>query len=351
MKKNKLRFYIYTLILFLITQFSCDNNISNQKIFVKSNILNGQLKNNDTLILQVNIEKGLTFKIKTNMKLISISPVKKDISESSKYYFILENLTLGKKELFIDKHKHEKIKFTILSSKVPEIFDYKILNEFSRSKNNYTQGFEFFNDTLYESLGQYGMSKLIKVDYKNGQYLNEISLPSNQFAEGLTILNNKIIQLTWKEKIGLIYDLKTFKKISSFSYNNSKEGWGICNDGIKLYKSDGTEKIWILDPNNNYNEENYIEIYTNKNKVVGLNELEWAEGKIYANRYLFDGIAIINPKNGAIDGVINLSNLREKVTQHDKLDVINGIAYHPKRKSFFVTGKMWDKVFEIKILK
>ena len=128
---------------------------------------------------------------------------------------------------------------------------------------------EFFNDTLYESLGQYGKSKLIKVDYKNGQYLNEISLPSNQFAEGLTIINNKIIQLTWKEKIGLVYDLKTFKKISSFDYYNSKEGWGLCNDGIKLYKSDGTEKIWILNPKKNYSEENYIEIYTNKNKVVG----------------------------------------------------------------------------------
>ncbi len=346
-----MRFYIPTIIYFLITLFSCDNNISNPKIFIKSNIVNGQLKNNDTLILNINSNKNLSFKIKTNMKLITIMPVKKDISTSSKYSFILENLTLGKKELFIENHQHEKIKFTIFSGKVPEIFDYEILNEFSRSKSNYTQGFEFFNDTLYESLGQYGRSKLIKVDYKNGKYLNEISLPSNQFAEGLTIINNKIVQLTWKEKIGLIYDLKTFEKISSFNYNKSKEGWGICNDGIKLYKSDGTEKIWILNPNKNYSEENYIEIYTNKNKVVGLNELEWAEGKIYANRYLFEGIAIINPKNGAIEGVINLSNLKEKVTQHEKLDVINGIAYHPKRKSFFVTGKMWDKVFEIKILK
>ena len=345
-----MRFYIHTLIFLLITQFSCDNNISNEKLFVKSNILNGQLKNNDTLVLLVNSDKNLTFKIKTNMKLISIIPYKKDISDSSKYFFILDSLTLGKKELFIDNYQHEKIKFTILSSKVPKIFDYEILNEFNRGKNNYTQGFEFFNDTLYESLGQYGQSKLIKVDYKNGKYLNEISLPSNQFAEGLTILNNKIVQLTWKEKIGLVYDLKTFKKISSFNYNNSKEGWGVCNDGKKLYKSDGTEKIWVLNPNKNYSEENYIEIYTNKNKVVGLNELEWAEGKIYANRYLFEGIAIINPVNGAIEGVINLSNLKKKVTQHDKLDVINGIAYHSIRKSFFVTGKMWDKVFEIKIL-
>ena len=108
-------------------------------------------------------------------------------------------------------------------------------------------------------------------------------------------------------------------------------------------------KIWVLNPNKTILED-YIEFIPTK-KVVGLNELEWAECKIYANRYLFEGIAIINPKNGAIEGVINLSSLKEKVTQHEKLDVINGIAYHPKRKSFFVTGKMWDKVFEIKILK
>ena len=206
-----MRFYIPILIFFSITLFSCDNNRNNQKIFVESNIVNGQLKNNDTLILRVNSDSDLTFKIKTNMKLISIMPVKKDISESSKYHFTLENLTLGNKEIFIENHQHEKIKFTILNSEVPEIFDYEIINEFSRGKTNYTQGLEFFNDTLYESLGQYGRSKLIKVDYKNGQYLKEILLPTNQFAEGLTILNNKIIQLTWKEKIGLVYDLKTDK--------------------------------------------------------------------------------------------------------------------------------------------
>ena len=106
----------------------------------------------------------------------------------------------------------KKLSLLFSSSKVPKIFDYKILNEFSRSKSNYTQGLEFFNDTLYESLGQYGKSKLIKVDYENGQYLKEVSLPSNQFAEGLTILNNKIVQLTWKEKIDLFMILKLLKK-------------------------------------------------------------------------------------------------------------------------------------------
>ena len=140
------------------------------------------------------------------------------------------------------------------------------------------------------------------------ELVKEIKLPSEYFAEGITILNDKIFQLTWKEKVGFVYDIDNFNRIDSFEYKNSIEGWGICNDGNKLYKSDGTDKIWILNPENQ-KEESYIEIYTNKNKVVGLNELEWIDGKIYANRYLFDGIAIINPKNGAIEGVINLSSI------------------------------------------
>ena len=163
-------------------------------------------------------------------------------------------------------------------------------------------------------------------------------------------MNNKIYQLTWKEKIGFVYDVNTFDQINSFEYNKSLEGWGICNDGSKLYKSDGTEKIWLLDPDNQ-KEDGFIEIYTNKNKVVGLNELEWVNGKIFANRYLFDGIAIINPNNGGIEAVINLSSLKNMVTKHEKLDVINGIAYNVKRNSIFVTGKMWDKIFEIRIKK
>ena len=211
-------------------------------------------------------------------------------------------------------------------------------------------GTRIYNDTLYESLGQYGKSKLVKVDYRNGNILKEYKLRSNFFAEGITVLNNKIYQLTWKEKIGFVYDVNTFDQINSFEYNKSLEGWGICNDGSKLYKSDGTEKIWLLDPDNQ-KEDGFIEIYTNKNKVVGLNELEWVNGKIFANRYLFDGIAIINPNNGGIEAVINLSSLKNMVTKHEKLDVINGIAYNEKRNSIFVTGKMWDKIFEIRIKK
>ncbi len=349
MKKSR-RLIIFLFLLSVLQLESCDENSESDNISVSTNITDKKIQLNDTLkIILSKSLKNLVFEIKTNNQIKKITPIDLNIENSNQYNFLLNNLTLGKKELIIKSvNTEKKVNFTLLNNIAPKVYDYEIINEFPRSMNSYTQGLEFYNDTLYESLGRYGQSKLVKVEFRTGKKLKEINLASEYFAEGITILDNKIFQLTWKEKVGFVYDIDNFNKITSFEYKNSLEGWGICNNGIKLYKSDGTEKIWLLDPEN-LKEEDYIEVYTNKNKVVGLNELEWINGKIYANRYLFDGIAIINPENGAIEGVINLSTLKNKVTQHENLDVINGIAYNKKRNSIFVTGKMWDKLFEIRI--
>ena len=345
---NKLLIFLFLLNLSLLE--SCEENSEWDDISISSNLIDKKIKIDDTLKIKLSkSSKNLVFEIKSNNQIKKISPLDLSFENNNQYNFLLNNLTLGKKELIIKSiDGKKKVNFTLLNNVAPKIYNYEIINEFSRSKNSYTQGLEFYNDTLYESLGRYGQSKLVKVEFNTGKKLKEIKLPSEYFAEGITILNDKIFQLTWKEKVGFVYDIDNFNRINTFEYKNSIEGWGICNDGNKLYKSDGTDKIWILNPENQ-KEESYIEIYTNKNKVVGLNELEWIDGKIYANRYLFDGIAIINPKNGAIEGVINLSSLKSRVTQHEKLDVINGIAYNKKRNSIFVTGKMWDKLFEIRI--
>ena len=348
--KNSNKLLIFLFLLNLLLLESCGENSEWDDISISSNLTDKKIKKDDTLKIKLSeSSKNLVFEIKSNNQIKKISPLDLSFENNNQYNFLLNNLTLGKKELIIKSSNGEKkVNFTLLNNVAPKIYNYEIINEFSRSKNSYTQGLEFYNDTLYESLGRYGQSKLVKVEFNTGKKLKEIKLPSEYFAEGITILNDKIFQLTWKEKVGFVYDIDNFNRINSFEYKNSIEGWGICNDGNKLYKSDGTDKIWILNPENQ-KEESYIEIYTNKNKVVGLNELEWIDGKIYANRYLFDGIAIINPKNGAIEGVINLSSLKSRVTQHEKLDVINGIAYNKKRNSIFVTGKMWDKLFEIRI--
>ena len=230
------------------------------------------------------------------------------------------------------------------------MYSYKIINEYPHDIRSYTQGLEFHNGELYESTGQYRESKLRKVNYKTAEVLNNINLEAQYFGEGLTILNDKIYQLTWQEQIGFIYDVNTFKKTSSFKYGQSKEGWGLCNNGFQIYKSDGTEHIWLLDTNT-LAEKEKLQVYTNKGKVGSLNELEWINGKIYANIYQRNGVVIINPDNGAVEGVIDFSPLRKLVKQHQGLDVLNGIAYNPDTNTIFVTGKRWDKLFEVEVIK
>lgn len=242
----------------------------------------------------------------------------------------------------------------VLAENAPEIYTYEIVNEYPHDNRAYTQGLEFHNDTLYEGTGKQGRSFLRKVDFKTGRSLAQIDLDKSIFGEGITILNGKIYQLSWQSGIGFIYDLKSFKKIDTFQYGESKEGWGLTNDGSKIYKSDGTEKIWLLDPET-LKEEGHIEIVTNKSIFNNANELEYVDGKIYANVYRKPSVMIIDAQSGAIEGVVNFGGLSAKVTKgenwSDTDNVLNGIAYHPKRKTFFVTGKDWDKMFEVNIIK
>ncbi|MGI9553178.1 MAG: glutaminyl-peptide cyclotransferase [Aurantibacter sp.] len=242
----------------------------------------------------------------------------------------------------------------VLSENAPEVYTYEIVNTYPHDTGAYTQGLEFHNDTLYEGTGKRGRSFLRKFDYKTGKVLDQVDLDDTFFGEGITILNDRIYQLTWRGKTGFIYDLKEFKKVDSFQYGESTEGWGLCNDGEKIYKSDGTEKIWFLNPNTLV-EEGFIEIVTNKSVFNKANELEYVNGKIYANVYQRPSVMIIDAQSGAIEGVINFGGLDKKVTKSANWsatdNVLNGIAYHPTRKTFFVTGKDWDKLFEVTISK
>ncbi|WP_040253809.1 glutaminyl-peptide cyclotransferase [Psychroserpens mesophilus] len=247
-----------------------------------------------------------------------------------------------------DSKEDVSTKITILNNQLPKIYGYEIVNIYPHDITSYTQGLEFHNGELYESTGQYGESKVRKVDYKTGQVLKNVDLAQQYFGEGLTILDDRVYQLTWRENTGFVYHVDTFEKMSSFKYGQSKEGWGICNDGTTLYKSDGTENIWLLN-SETLAEASKLQVYTNKGKIIGLNEMEWINGKIYANRYQKNGVAIINPENGAVEGVIDFSPLRKLVTQHQGLDVLNGIAYNSETKTIFVTGKRWDKLFEVEV--
>ena len=339
-------FKALSILIFMIFMFSCgSNNNQNQSNFkITTNAKNKPISNDQ--ILKLSLENPKKLPIDSIVYRYQGNFVPNEVN--------LTNFKLGEQIIeatVYHQGSQETVSqtVTILNDKAPKVYTYKIINEYPHDITSYTQGLEFFNGELYESTGQNGESKLMKVDYKTGKHLKQIDLDRAYFGEGLTILNDKIYQLTWQKGVGFIYDLNTFEKLSSFKYGNSKEGWGICNDGTILYKSDGTENIWILDPEN-LTEQDHIQVYTNKSKIVGINELEWIAGKIYANRYQKNGVAIINPKNGAIEGVIDFSPLKGLVTQHPKLDVLNGIAFNPETKTLFVTGKRWDKLFEVEII-
>lgn len=240
---------------------------------------------------------------------------------------------------------------TLLAEAPPKLFTYELVNTYPHDRTAYTQGLEFDGELLYESTGLNGKSSLRTVEFKTGKILENKPLDNAFFGEGLTILQDRIVQLTWKAQKGLVYDKASLNMQKSFPYGESKEGWGLCNDGNTLYKSDGTQNIWKLNPEE-YNELGRIQVMTHKSALKNINELEWVNGKIYANTYQFqkDVVVIINPESGAVEGVVDFSGLKEKVTQHPELNVLNGIAYHKKRQTFFVTGKNWDKLFEVKIV-
>lgn len=277
-------------------------------------------------------------------------------TDTSPYTLDLSDKRLGKRQLtavLFSEGATDSIHktLTVLAPKGPQLYSYELLNTYPHNTGSYTQGLEFHEGTLYESVGEYGESALLKVNYETGEILKKIKLDDKYFAEGLTIINDRLLQLTWREGLGFIYDLDDFSKQGEFAYNESKEGWGLCNDGEQIYKSDGSTKIWTLNPEN-LTETDYIEVVDNKAVRSKYNELEWVNGKIYGNTYQNDGISIIDPKTGAIEAVIDLRNLKKQIQKglNEQDEVLNGIAYNPERNSLFVTGKHWNKLFEIKVL-
>ena len=241
-----------------------------------------------------------------------------------------------------------KKKIKVLAANPPVIYTYEVVATYPHDMKAYTQGLEFDGDILYESTGKKGKSSLRKVDYRSGEVLERIDLDRTYFGEGLTLWEDNIIQLTWQSGQGFIYAKDPLRQSGSFQYGASKEGWGLCHDDEKIFKSDGTEKIWFLDPKT-LSEMGYLEIVTNTSIFNKANELEYVDGIIYANVWQKESMMLINARTGAIEGVVNFAGLKSKVKQHPELDVFNGIAYHKERQTFFVTGKNWDTLFEVRI--
>lgn len=235
----------------------------------------------------------------------------------------------------------------VFSGIEPKLLNYTVVRTFPHDTASFTEGLEFYKDTLLESTGQNGKSYIRKVDLATGKAFRQTDLERQYFGEGITVINGELFQLTWQSNVGFIYDPGNFKRTKTFSYDKKIEGWGMTNDGNVIFQSDGTEKIWTMDPKTQKMLD-YVNVYTTSQKIKAVNELEYVDGKIYGNIWQKDAIAVIDPKTGAVEAVLNLVNLRKDL-KNPASEVLNGIAYNAKTKTFFVTGKNWDKLFEIRV--
>jgi glutamine cyclotransferase len=231
-------------------------------------------------------------------------------------------------------------------------YTYQVVNTFPHDPRAFTQGLLFHDGKLLESTGLYGQSSLREVDLATGAVLRQWLVPGQFFAEGLALLDGKLYQLTWKEQKVFVYDLntdpKTFRKVGEFSYTN--EGWGLATDGHWLIMSDGSSTLRFLNPAT-FAVDHKIQVLKDGAPQERLNELEYVKGEIYANIWMTDWVARIDPATGRVIGMIDFSFLLPAADRKTTTDVLNGIAYDPAADRLFVTGKNWPKLFEVRLKK
>jgi len=236
----------------------------------------------------------------------------------------------------------------ILPQDIP-VYTYRVVNTYPHDPDAFTQGLVFEDGVLYEGTGLRGRSTLRKVDLETGEVLKSCNLPEEYFGEGIAVFGDRISQLTWQAKTGFVYDKESFDLLQTFSYPT--EGWGLTHDGEHLIMSDGTTTLHFLDPLT-YVETGRIQVIESivSSYVPRLNELEYVNGEVYANDWLTDRIARIDPANGQVVGWIDLTGLLGPEDRSRTVDVLNGIAYDAEGDRLFVTGKLWPKIFEIELI-
>lgn len=329
--------------------------------------------------ITISPEAGTSYKSGDNVKVsLNLSGAKVDSvvylldsarvtsrKDSSALTIKTDTMRLGNKlitaKVYSDGQAQEvSTNIVLLAAKAPEELTYKVVKVFPHDTSCYTEGLVYQDGYLYESGGGYakptngdpadGQSSLRKVDLNTGKVLQKVMVDPSIFGEGISIVGDKIIQLTWKSKIGYIYDKNTFKLLNTFPNNIGAEGWGMCFDGSKLYMDDSTNRIWFISKDK-WQTTGYIDVYDDKKPIDQINELEYIDGKIYANVYETDNIIVIDPKTGAVLQRINLASLYPEDKRAPNANVLNGIAYDPVGKRIFITGKKWPHLYQVEFVK
>jgi glutamine cyclotransferase len=225
------------------------------------------------------------------------------------------------------------------------MYSYEVVHTFAHDTNSFTQGLVFLDGALLESTGLKGQSTLRKVELETGKVLKQVEVPARYFAEGLALLNGKLYQLTWQDGRGFVYDLDSFRLEMEFNY--AGEGWGLTTDGRSLIQSDGTDQLRFIDPVS-FEVKRTLIVSDQGRPVNRLNELEYIKGEIFANVWGTDLVVRIDPATGKVNGIIDFTGLLSR-QDRERTEVLNGIAYDPKGDRLFVTGKLWPKIFEVRL--
>lgn len=348
---NRTRLLFSILILFLLV-YACDTKKRSTKTQFISPEAGSVIRSGNPLLLKLQVPDS---QMPVDSIVYSIEGATVSAMHTTDSVILdTDNFAFGNKTLSARVYKDGKE--TVAHSNIvivpqpPQYYSYRVINEYPHDPTAFTQGLEYHDGFLYESTGQYeGKSTLRRTSLETGEVLKKIHLGKQYFGEGLTIVGDRLIQLTWMEKTGFVYNLETFEKIAEFPYGQNKEGWGICFDGERLIVSDGTSRLYFLNPET-YEEEYTVEVYNHQGPQKSLNELEYINGKVYANVYQEDIIVIINPVTGAIEGEINLLGIYPGKDDIPYDNELNGIAYDRNNDRLFVTGKNWSKLFEIELV-
>jgi glutamine cyclotransferase len=229
----------------------------------------------------------------------------------------------------------------------PLEYTFQVVRAFPHDPSAFTQGLVYSDGFLYEGTGLNGRSSLRKVRLDTGEIVQRIDLPREFFGEGITLVRNEVIQLTWQSHVGFVYDVSDFHLLRRFSYPS--EGWGLTTNGREIFMSDGTAEIRVLDAGT-LAEKRRIKVHDGDEPIVQLNEMEFVEGEIFANVWRTDRIVRISPQSGNVVGWIDLKGLLSPIYRLESGAVLNGIAYDSSRKRLFITGKLWPSIFEIRLV-
>ncbi len=358
----------YYIILFIIFGLlSCNNENNKQEIITKDTTITESAKVILNNIIIISPLSGETYKIGEKIELLF--DLKSSIKIDSVRYVVNGNIVYTgvkidykintdsfrvglnkiKVRCFYDgKSESKKSLITLKSDITPKPLKYKLINTYAHDIKAYTQGLVYENGFLYEGTGQWGESTLRKVKPETSELIQSYNLPNNVFGEGVVIVGDKIIQLTWQSKTAYRYNKNTFSLINTFNYQT--QGWGITNYKENVIMSDGTNILHVLEPNF-FTKLSEIEIYDDNGPLNQLNELENVDGSLFANVYLSNFIVEINLENGKVISKLDLSKLVPKEYKNENDLVLNGIAYNKENKHFYVTGKRWPVLYEIEIIR